>query len=199
MISLGSQQRLWSRRLLFLTANLVIVLVAYLLFVAPIESMVEEREDALAQRQATLARYKSVASQQAAVQAFANQVTESNAHGELIGGSNPGIIAANLQARLKMLSEKANVSVRSIEMLPPKTIHGVTLVGARLDVSATTEPLRNLARALEGETPLLFVLAATMRGQAVFWGRPADEANKGDPAIEAQFDVYGGALGKEQP
>jgi general secretion pathway protein M len=199
MTSLGSQQRLWSRRFLFLTANLVIVLVAYLLFVAPIESMVEERADALAQRQATLARYKSIAGQEAAVRAFAGQVAENNAHGELIGGSNPGIIAANLQAHLKMLAERADVSVRSVEMLPPKTIHGVTLVGARLDVSAATEPLHALARALEGETPRLFVLAATLRGQTVFWGRPADDATKAEPTIEAQFDVYGGALGKEQP
>lgn len=199
MNRLSSQQRLWSRRFLFLTGNLVLVLVVYLLFIAPIESMVEESLDVLTQRQATLARYKSIAGQDAAVRAFANQVAENNAHGELIGGANPGIIAANLQARLKALSERANVSVRSIEMLPPKTLHGVALVGARLDVSAATEPLHALARALEGETPLLFVLAATLRGQAVFWGRPADDSNKTDPTIEAQFDVYGGALGKEQP
>ncbi len=199
MIPLSSQQQLWSRRFLFVTANLLILIVAYLLFVAPIESLVEERTDTLTQRQATLARYKSISGQEAAVRSFANQVADNNAHGELIGGSNPGIIAANLQARLKMLSERANVSVRSIQMLPPKTVHGVTLVGARLDVSAATEPLHALARALEGETPLLFVIAATLRGQAGFWGRPADEASKTEPTIEAQFDVYGGALGKEQP
>ena len=199
MISLSSQQQLWSRRFLFVTANLLILFVAYLLFVAPIESLLEERSDALTQRQATLARYKSISSQEAAVRTFANQVAENNAHGELIAGSNPGIIAANLQARLKMLSERTDVSVRSIQMLPPKTVHGVTLVGARLDVSASTEPLHAFARALERETPLLFVIAATLRGQAGFWGMPAGDASKSEPTIEAQFDVYGGALGKEQP
>lgn len=199
MITLSRQQQLWSRRFLFVTANLLVLIVAYLLFVAPIESIVEERADALAQQQATLARYKSISGQEAAVHAFAKQVAENNAHGELIGGSNPGIIAANLQARLKTLSESANVSVRSVQMLPPKSVHGVTLVGARLDVSGATEPLHALARALEAETPMLFVMAASLRGQAGFWGRPAEDANKTEPAIEAQFDVYGGALGKEQP
>ena len=45
----------------------------------------------------------------------------------------------------------------------------------------------------------MLVLAATLRGQAQFWGMPADAAAPTDPSIEAQFDVYGGALGKEQP
>jgi len=199
MISINSQQQLWLRRTCFVTVNLVIILVAYLIFVEPVQSLVEERTDALIQRQTTLARYSSVATQEAAVRAFASQVAESNARGELIGGSNPGIIDANLQARLKTLSEQSNVSVTSIQMLPPKNIHGATLVGARLDVSASSVPLHALARALEKETPLLLVMAATLRGQAGFWGRPADAAGPTDPTIEAQFDVYGGALGKEQP
>ena len=199
MISFNSQQQRWLRRASFVTVNLVVLLVAYLIFVEPIESLVEERTDALIQRQTTLARYSSVATQEAAVRAFASQVAESNARGELIGGSNPGIIDANLQARLKALSEQSNVSVTSIQMLPPKAVHGATLVGARLDVSASSVPLHALARALEKETPLLLVMAATLRGQAGFWGRPADAAGSTDPTIEAQFDVYGGALGKEQP
>ncbi len=199
MIPFNSQQQRWLRRASFVTVNLVVLLVAYLIFVEPIESLVEERTDALIQRQTTLARYSSVATQEAAVRAFASQVAESNARGELIGGSNPGIIDANLQARLKALSEQSNVSVTSIQMLPPKAVHGATLVGARLDVSASSVPLHALARALEKETPLLLVMAATLRGQAGFWGRPADAAGSTDPTIEAQFDVYGGALGKEQP
>ena len=116
-----------------------------------------------------------------------------------LAARNPGIIDANLQARLKMLSEQSSVTVTSIQMLPPKTIHGATLVGARLDVSATSVPLHALARALEQDTPLLLVMAATLRGQAGFWGRPAEAAGTTDTTIEAQFDVYAGALGKEQP
>ena len=146
-----------------------------------------------------MARYSSVATQETAVRAFSSQVAESNARGELVGGSNPGIIDANLQARLKTLSEQSNVTVTSIQMLPPKSMHGATLVGARLDVSASSAPLHALARALEKETPLLLVMAATLRGQAGFWGRPAEAAGTTDTTIEAQFDVYAGALSKEQP
>jgi hypothetical protein len=199
MIPISSLQQLWVRRFLFVTANLLILTVAYLIFVAPIEDLVEERTDALTQRQASLARYTSVASQQARVQAFANQVAENNARGELIGGANPGIIDANLQARLKTLSEQSKVSVTSIQMLPPKALRGATLVGARLDVSGSTASLHALARALEKETPLLLVIGATLRGQAGFWGKPPDAADQPEPTIEAQLDVYGGALGKEQP
>ena len=199
MMSINSQQQLWLRRTGFVTANLLILLVAYLIFVEPVQSLVEERTDALIQRQTTLARYSSVATQETAVRAFSSQVAESNARGELVGGSNPGIIDANLQARLKTLSEQSNVTVTSIQMLPPKSMHGATLVGARLDVSASSAPLHALARALEKETPLLLVMAATLRGQAGFWGRPAEAAGTTDTTIEAQFDVYAGALSKEQP
>jgi general secretion pathway protein M len=199
MIAIGGPQQLWLRRALFVTTNLLVLVAAYFLFVDPIESLVEERTDALSERQATLARYTSVAGQEAAVRAFADQVAESNARGELIGGSNPGIIDANLQAHLKMLSDRSNVSVTSIQTLPPKTFRGATLVGARLDVSAPTDALHALARALERESPLLLVVAATLRNQNGFWGRPADDPSQAEQTIEAQFDVYGGALGKEQP
>jgi len=190
------RRNLHVRRALFFGGNLVALLVVYLLLVAPILGHLADRAEEISQRRTTLARYEFVSRQEEAVKAFARQVAESNARGELIGGESAGIVNANLQARLKALAEEANVTVRSLQMLPPKTLRGSTLVGARLDVSAPIEAMQKLARALEGETPLLFVTAATMRGQTAFWGL----AQVGQPegTLEAQIDVYGGSLMKER-
>jgi len=187
-----------ARRALFFGGNLVALLLAYLLLVAPIRGYLADRTDEISQRQTTLARYEFVSRQEEAVKAFAKQVAESNARGELIGGDSAGIVNANLQARLKALAEEANVTVRSLQMLPPKTLRGATLVGARLDVSAPIEAMQKLARALERETPLLFVTAATMRGQTAFWGLAQVGQQQGEATLEAQIDVYGGSLMKER-
>lgn len=184
------------RRATFVAAHLLALLLLFFLFVDPVRRLLDARSEELQQRQTTLARYEFVATQEAAVKSFAAQVAESNARGELLAGDSAGIVNANLQARLKTLAEAANVTVRSIQMLPVKSVRGATLVGARLDVSAPIEPMHALARALESETPLLLVTAASVRGQTAFWG--VGQLNQPtESTLEAQFDVYGGSLSKE--
>ena len=189
-----------TRRWIFVSSNLLAVVCVYFALIAPLIGVLGDREEDLAQRRTTLARYEAVSGQEAAVQAFAKQVAESNMRGELIAGANSGIVDANLQARLKSLSEQVNVTVRSIQKLPPRSLHGVALVGARLDVSGTVGTLHALARALEGETPLLLVTSATLRGQSPMWSfAPGGAASATEPGLEAQFDVYGGTLAEDRP
>jgi hypothetical protein len=194
-----ARQPLWARRALFVGGNLVALAVVYLLFVAPIQDFFGERAEGLAERQTTLGRYSSVSGQEDAVLAYAKQVADSNTRGELVAGASAGIVDANLQAQLKALSEQAGVTVRSIQTLPTKTVRGAVLVGARIDVSGPIGPLHALTRALEGETPLLLIFAASVRGQANFWGITPADGNQVEPVLEAQFDVYGGSLAKDHP
>jgi hypothetical protein len=185
---------------MFVSANVFAIVLVYVVLIEPIRGMLSERDDDLAQRRMTLARYEAVSGQEEAVQAFAKQVAESNTRGELIAGANAGIVDANLQARLKSLAEQVNVIVRSIQKLPPKNLRGVMLVGARIDVSGAIGPLHALTRALEGETPLLLVTSATLRGQSSIWNMMTPEgAGAAEPSLEAQFDVYGGALAEDHP
>ena len=197
-----AHQPLSVRRAIFVSANVLAALVVYFLLVDPILRLVSDHEDDIAQRRATLARYEAVSRQESAVQAFAKQVADSNTRGDLIDGASAGIVDANLQARLKALAEHANITVRSIQMLPIKTLRGASLVGARLDVSGSMEALHSLVRALEGESPLLLINAATMRSQQTFWGVLPAAGKQEKPAalsVDAQFDVFGGALLKEHP
>lgn len=177
------------RRAAFAGFNLLALLLAWLIFVEPFRRMIADGAEAIAERRQTLARYEAVAGHEAQIQAYAQQVNDINGRGELFDGDSEGVISANLQARLKTIAEQAQVTVRSIQMLPEKSFEGVTLVGARLEVSGPYENIHTLARMLEGAPPLLIITAATMRGQAMLWGA----APPPDEEIEAQFDVFGGA------
>ncbi|WP_442756660.1 type II secretion system protein GspM [Methylocystis sp. JAN1] len=179
------------RRAIFIGVNLLALALFYLIFIEPARRMIADGAEAIAQRRQTLARYEAVASHEEQIQEYARQVADINGRGELLDGDSDGVINANLQARLKSIAEAAQVTVRSIQMLPVKPFQGVTLVGARIDVSGSYENVHALARALEGAPPLMIITAAMMRSQAMFWG--GAPATQGDPDIEAQFDVFGGA------
>ncbi len=182
------------RRAIFIGVNLLIAALLYLIAIEPARRMIADGADNIAQRRATLARYQAVAAQASAVEDYARQVAESNARGELIDGASEGIVNANLQARLKTLAEQSKVNVRSMQMLPSKTLRGTTLVGARLEATGSLDAIHALARALEGEPPLLLIVAATVRGQVMMWGIPASS----EQDLDAQFDVYGGAVSREK-
>jgi hypothetical protein len=183
------------RRAIFIGVNLLFVLVFFLVFVEPARHLLAEGAEAIAQRRQTLARYEAVAAHEEQITEYARQVDEINQRGELFDGDSEGIVNANLQARLKALAEQAKVTVRSIQILPEKAFQGVTLVGARIDVAGDYNAVHSLARALEGEPPLLIITAATLRGQVMLWGVQAE----GDQELEAQFDVFGGAPQKGRP
>ncbi len=209
----------WRKHLPFLAVNLGALAFVFLVVVAPLMHYFVEGEESLAERRATLARYEAVASQESAVREYARQVKEINTHGDLLEGSTSGVIAAALQARLKAMAEKAEVTVRSIQALPPKSLGapaalsgpgatGATstgapphpsapqLVGARVEVSGTPEAIHNFTRAIETGPPLLIVTAAMMNQPLVMW-RPQTE-DLPPPEVSAQIDVYGGAMSKDQ-
>ncbi len=184
------------RRAIFASVNLFIVALIYLVIIEPARRIIADGAESVSQRRQTLARYESVASHEEQIVEYAKQIADINARGELFDGGSEGIVNANLQARLKMIAEAANVAIRSIQMLPEKPFQGVTLVGARIEVAGGNDNVHALARALEGDPPLLIITAATIRGQAMFFGMQQPET---DLEIEAQFDVFGGAPLKGSP
>lgn len=184
------------RRVLFASINLLALFSVYILVIEPVRRVIADGEQAIINRRQTLARYEAVAAHEEQIQDYARQVADINAQGELFDGDSDGVISANLQARLKAIAESTQVTVRSIQMLPDKLYQGVTLVGARIDVSGTYENVHALARALEGDPPLLLITSASLRSQAMFWGAP--QGQQADE-VEAQFDVFGGAPKKGRP
>lgn len=178
------------RRGIFVSVNLLALVIFYLVFIEPVRRIVAEGAEAVAERRQTLARYEAVVSHEEQIQDYARQVANINASGELIEGDSEGVINANLQARLKSIAEASRVMVKSIQMLPEKEFRGVKLVGAQIQASGSYESVHGLARAIEGEPPLLIITAAALRILDPLWGGGPNQIEQN---IDVEFDVFGGA------
>ncbi len=178
------------RRGIFVSVNLLALVIFYFLFIEPVRRIIAEGAEAVAERRQTLARYEAVVSHEEQIQDYARQVANINASGELIEGDSEGVINANLQARLKSIAEASRVTVKSIQMLPEKEFRGVTLVGARIQATGSYESIHELARAIEGAPPLLIITTAALRVLDPFWGGGGNQVEQN---IDVEFDVFGGA------
>ncbi|MGB5087288.1 MAG: type II secretion system protein GspM [Methylocystis silviterrae] len=183
------------RRGIFVSVNLLALVLFYIVFIEPVRRIVAEGAEAVAERRQTLARYEAIVSHEEQIQDYARQVADINASGELIEGDSEGVINANLQARLKSIAETTRVMVKSIQMLPEKEFRGVTLVGARIQASGSYESVHELARAIEGEPPLLIITAAALRILDPLWGGGPNQIEQN---IDVEFDVFGGAPQKSR-
>lgn len=187
-------QRLRGSPALFLAVNALILFAVDFGLVEPIRAMLADGEAGLAERRETLARYHAVTAQATAIADYAKRVEQDNERGEFLAGDNDGLVAANLQSRLKVAAEEAKVNVRSLQMLPSKNMDGAALTGARLDVSGPLPAIHALARALEGHMPLLLITDATLRRESPAWSLQEE-----DDQIAAQFDVYGATKPRAEP
>jgi hypothetical protein len=192
---MSPMQRLRGSPAPFLAVNALILALIYFGVIAPIASALADGETALAERRETLARYRAVASQAKLIADYARRVETDNARGEFLEGDNDGLVAANLQSKLKAAADEAKVNVRSLQMLPSKTQEGSTLTGARLDVAGTLPAIHALARALETAMPVLLITDADLRRESSVWGAPDDS----NAQISAQFDVFGAAKPRVRP
>lgn len=182
-------QRLRGSPAPFIAVNGMILATFYFGLVQPIASALSEGEAGLADRRATLARFRAVTTQAHDVANYAKRVEDDNARGELLAGDSDGLVAANLQAKLKAAAAAANITVRSLQMLPSKTLEGSTLTGARIEVNGSLPAINALVRALETAIPLLLITDADLRRETLVWGAPDNE----NASLSAQFDVFGAA------
>lgn len=188
-------QRLRGSPAPFLAINALLLAVLWFGMIAPIAGALADGETGLAERRETLARYRAVTAQARQIADYAKRVENENERGELLAGDNDGLVAANLQSKLKAAADEARVNVRSLQMLPSKTLEGSALNGARLDVTGPLPAMHALARALEAAMPLLLITGVDLQRESSVWGAPED----GNAVIAAQFDVFGAAKPRVKP
>lgn len=178
------------RPISFVCLNLISAFIILYILFNPIVSFLSERSERISDKAAILTRYDAVVAQENQVNQYSQKVAESNALGELFIGPSEGTVNANLQARLKALSDQNAVVVRSIQMLPKKSSANTTLIGGRIDVSGSYSSILTFIQSLELEPPILLIANATLRKQATPWQITSDSQQ----TIDAQIDVYAGAL-----
>jgi len=180
-------ENVWLRRAAFLVANLAAILAVVDVGIVPVRALLAERDTRIAEQRALLARLQAIAAQEATVQAMSRRAGADTPHDEFLGGRNEGVIAADLQTRLKAMIDGAGCRLRSVQGLPAKADGAINYVGVHVELAGPIQSVQKAIHAVETSRPYLFVTAATMR--------PSPAAGRQDaqtePTIDAQLDVVG--------
>jgi len=189
------RENVWLRRGAFVLANVAAVLIALELTVFPTATLLAERDAEIAQQRQLLARLTAMAAQAPAVRTLLDQAGSTKDRPEFLRGASQSVIAADLQSRLSRVVSAAGGQPRSVRSLPPKTVDGVTLVGAQVEFSGPLRAVQQTVHAVETSTPFLFIVGATIK--------PAMNANFGGvataaPTLDVRLDVVGAIEAEER-
>ena len=175
------------RRAMFLLVNAVLVIPIVVFIVLPLHAAFSDRDDQIADRRALLARLTAVASQEASVQAIASDTTAQLHGDEFLSGPNENVISADLQTRLKAITEAAGARSRAVQALPAKTLEQIKYSGSRIELFGTIQSVQRAIYAIETAKPYLFVTGAIIKTLPTA-NRPGVTE---EPTIQAQLDVAG--------
>lgn len=173
------------RRPIFWAATLTPVLMVLILIVLPLQAVLAERDAEIAQKTEMLGRLTAIADYQPRVVA-ADRLAETK--DEYLTGPSQGVAIANLQARLKLISETSGAKLRALESLQPAKEGPLSYIGARLDIFGSLQPVQRTIDAIEEAKPYFFITGAMMKLslQSAMPGNAEVE-----PIIDAQIDVFG--------
>ena len=196
-MTVALRENRWLRHGVFILANLAAIFLVFELLVSPVWSDLAARDAKISQQRQLLARLTAMAAQAPAVQKLLDQGGATRDRPEFLRGPNQSVIAAELQSRLSGMVQSAGGHVRSIRALPPKTIDGLTLLGAQVELSGSLRSVQQTVYAIESSTPFLFIAAATIKPsmQAAFAGRGMGPTT--EPTLDTRLDVVG-ALSPEE-
>ncbi len=175
------------RRAAFVAGHLAVFAFFFVLVGMPICDFFAGRESGIAEQRTLLARLEAIAGQYANVQDMARRPDAQLQRGEFLIGPNEGVINADLQTRLKGLTEAAGARLRSAQNLPTKANDQIKYSGSRIDISGSLQSIQRAIFAIESATPYLFITGAVIK-QGLPTNRPGVVE---EPVIQAQLDIVG--------
>jgi general secretion pathway protein M len=183
----GMRSNALVRRATFVAAHVAIMLAACWLWVIPLWDVFADRDARIAEQQALLGRLEGVAAREGAVQDLVRDAAADIDSGEFLTGANDGVVGADLQTRLKAITEAGGAKLQSVQSLPATHNGAIKYVGARIELIGTLAAIQRAIHAVESAKPYLFVTAATLKSSSAI-GRPnvAEE-----PVVDAQIEVFG--------
>ncbi len=181
----------WLRHGIFVVLNLAAIVIAFELLIVPIRALLSERDAEIARQRQLLARLSAMAAQAPTIEKLVEQGKSTKDRPEFLRGPNQSVITADLQSRLSAMIQSAGGHVRSIRGLPPKTVDGLTLVGAQVELSGPLRAVQQTVYAIEASTPFLFIMGAAIKPsmQVGFQGNRANTAAA--QTLDARLDVVG--------
>jgi general secretion pathway protein M len=182
------------RRMLFILGNLAILIVIIGGIVMPIQAVFADRDARIADQAGLLAHLQAIVAQGARIESFVSDTNVQLQSGELLAGANENVIGADLQTKLKSMTETAGARSRSVQTLPARMIDQIKFSGVRIDLTATLPALMRAVYMIESSKPYLFIVGASLKSSPVGLQSKVEE-----PVLQAQLDVYGATLVGGQP
>lgn len=182
--------------LLFVLGNLATIAVVACAIVLPVSTFFSDRDERIADQSKVLARLRGIVAQETNIQAIVSDTKAQLQSGEFLNGTNENVVSADLQTRLKALTEGTGTRSRSAQALPVRSADQVRYVGSRIEIIGSIQSLQRAVYAIESAKPYLFITAAAIRNVPAV-NRPGVAE---EPAISAQLDIYGAMqiVGRDQ-
>jgi general secretion pathway protein M len=175
------------RRALFVSVNLALCAMAFSLLVMPTYGLFSDRDNRIADQRKVLARLSAITAQAENVRAIVSDTSAQMRGGEFLAGPNENVISADLQTKLKTLTEAAGARSRALQALPIKTSDLIRYSGSRIELVGSLPSIRRAIYAIEGAKPYLFVSDATLR----VLPSQSKPGSPEEPVIQAQLDIFG--------
>ena len=159
------------------------------LIVQPITLAFEDYNRQIADDRALLQRYLSRAADSAQIAARRDALRQAlSATARFLEGDNAALIEADLQERVKALTAASGGTLNSTQALPSADEGGFRKIAIRVSMEADTPALQSIVRALEAETPLLFLDNLEIRAIA---GRARRGGTSERDRLKVRSDLFG--------
>jgi hypothetical protein len=175
------------RRVLFVLGNLAICALVAGALVMPIRALFTGRDDRIADQLKVLARLSAIAAQASNVQSIASDTSAQMRGGEFLAGPNENVISADLQTRLKAITEAAGARSHAVQALPIKTSDQIKYSGSRIEIFGPLQSIHRAIYAIESAKPYLFISGAAIKALPSANRQGVSE----EPVIQAQLDIFG--------
>lgn len=171
-------------RALFMGFNALAFLAAIGLVAASADH-VQSQDDEIAQKQQMLERLQAVLAREGEVRAATERIKTQLTEGDFLKGANEGVIAAELQIRLKSVAERNGARVLTMQALTLPADDVLRYIGAKISLVGTHQQLQKAIYEIEADKPYLFIRNASLKLTAGANGTSTE------PTLEAHLDVTG--------
>jgi general secretion pathway protein M len=175
------------RQAFFVLGNLAMVALIVSALVMPTLAFFEDRDIRIADQLKVLARLTAVVEQDANVKSIVSDTSAQMRGGEFLAGPNENVISADLQTRLKAITEASGARSRAVQALPLKTSDQIRYSGSRIEIFGPLQSIHRAVHAIESAKPYLFITGASIKGMPSASRQGISE----EPVIQAQLDVFG--------
>jgi general secretion pathway protein M len=175
------------RQVFFVLGNLAMGALVVGALVLPIFAFFEDRDSRIADQLKVLARLTAIAAQVENVKSIASDTSAQMRGGEFLAGPNENVISADLQTRLKAITEAAGARSRAVQALPLKTSDQIRYSGSRIEIFGSLQAIHRAIYAIESAKPYLFITGGAIKVQPSASRQGVSE----EPIIQAQLDIFG--------